>query len=339
MTYLEVLQQVKKKQMSSVFLLYGSEDYFIQNLKKQITKEVLADNMENLSTYDLEEISIQEVIADVETYPFFGEKKLIIASNPGFLKAKPTKLPFEHELDILQRYLESPVDYSILVIIAPYEKIDERKKISKVLKKNATVAVCEPIKDYELTKWIKNIAGQLKVTIEDDAYEVFETELSANLHLLESELMKIAMYVGENGIITKPIAEDLIAHTVNGSSLRLVDAVMERNLHKAIAIYKDLEKMKEEPIALIGLLAFQFRVILRVKLLSAKGYNQRQLEKQISAHPYVIKIALKREKQFPVEKLQDVIDKLANADATMKQGKMDKELAFELLLYDLVQAS
>ncbi|MBY7143329.1 DNA polymerase III subunit delta [Virgibacillus sp. NKC19-3] len=339
MSYLEVLQQIKKKNISPVFLLYGSESYFIQNLKKQLTKEVLADDLDNLTTYDLEETPIQEVIADAETYPFFGERKLIIANNPGFLKAKPDKSPFEHDLDGLKRYLESPVDYSILVIIAPYEKIDERKKITKILKKNATVAICEPIKEYDLAKWLKNLASQLHVTIADDAYEIFDTALSANLQLLENELTKMASFVGENGTITRGIAEKLISHTTNGSSLRLADAVIERNLHKAIAVYKDLEKMKEEPIALIGLLAYQFRMMLRVKLLKSKGYSQPQIQKQLGVHPYVVKMALKREKQFTAKRLQDIMDRLANTDAEMKTGEMEKGLAFELLLYELVQAS
>lgn len=339
MSYMKIMEQVKEGKLAPVYLIYGSESYFIQNLKKQISKSVLSDDKENLSTYDLEETPIQEVIADVETYPFFGERKLVIATNPGFLKAKPDNLPFEHDISTLEQYIKVPVDYSILVLVAPYEKIDERKKISKVLKENTMVAICNPIKAHELGKWIKNLADNLNITIADDAFEVFETELSANLHLLESELTKLSLYVGEGGVITKGIAENLIAHTSNSSSLRLVDAVIERNLHKAIAIYKDLEKMKEEPIALIGLLAYQFRMILRVKLLKGKGYSQFQMQKQLGAHPYVIKIALKRERQFSVEMLQIIMDKLADADATMKQGGMEKGLTFELLMYDLIQLS
>ncbi|MEC5422196.1 DNA polymerase III subunit delta [Virgibacillus sp. C22-A2] len=337
MSYLEVVQKVKNKQIAPVYLLYGSESYFIQNIKQLIIKQVLSGEMDNLSSYDLEETPIQEVIADVETYPFFGERKLVIATNPSFLKAKPDKLPFEHDLLSLQNYLSAPVDYSILVFIAAYEKIDERKKISKLLKKKAAVALCNPIKEYELQKWIKNLTDQLHVTMDNDAYEVIETELSMNLHLIENELTKLALYVGENGHITKQITQELISHTSSSSSLRLVDAVIDANLHKAITIYKDLEKMKEEPIALIGLLAFQFRTILRVKLLKLKGYGQSQMQKQLQVHPYVIKIALNREKRFTVNHLQAILDKLTNADAVMKQGKMEKELAFELLLYELIQ--
>lgn len=339
MSYMEIMEQVKKGKIAPVYLIYGSESFFIQNLKEQISKQLLSDDNENLSTYDLEETPIQEVVADVETYPFFGEKKLVIATNPGFLKAKPDNLSFEHDLATLEQYVNAPVDYSVLVIIAAYEKIDERKKISKILKKNTAVAVCNPIKAHELTNWIRNMANNLKITIADDTFEVFETELSTNLHLLESELTKLALYVGENGVITKDIAEDLIAHTSNSSSLRLVDAVIGRNLHKAISIYKDLEKMKEEPIALIGLLAYQFRMILRVKLLKLKGYSQFQMQKQLGAHPYVIKIALNRERQFSVERLQLIMDRLTNADATMKKGEMEKGLTFELLMFELIQLS
>ncbi|WP_249871042.1 DNA polymerase III subunit delta [Oceanobacillus saliphilus] len=339
MSYIDVMKQIKKNHLDQVYLAYGSESFFLQTIKKELMKRVLEGDEDNLSVYDLEETPVQEVVADAETYPFFGERKLIIATNPGFLKAKPDKLPFEHDTASLERYLQAPADYSILVFIAAYEKIDERKKISKILKKHATVAVCNAVKDQDLKQWINTLANQHRITIDQDAYEILETELSSNLHLLESELNKLALYVGDNGVITRDIAERLISHTSNSSSLRLVDAVIDRDLHKAISVFKDLEKLKEEPIAMIGLLAFQFRTILRVKLLKQKGYSQFQMQKAIGSHPYVIKIALSREKKFTIHKLEDIISKLTDADAVMKQGKMEKNLAFELLLYDLIQSA
>src|SRR5699024_8934462 len=155
MTYSDVMTQVKNRQISPVYLLYGTDAYFIQNLKKQLIKAVLPiDERENLITYDLQESPIQDVVMDAETYPFFGGTKLIFATNPGFLKAKPEKLPFEHDLNAFQQYLESPADYSVIVLIAPYEKIDERKKISKLVKKNGVTADCSPIREQDIPKWI-----------------------------------------------------------------------------------------------------------------------------------------------------------------------------------------
>lgn len=339
MSYVEVLKNIKKNKIGSVYFIYGSEAYFRESIKKQLIDKVTGGDEDSLSVYDLEEISIEEVINDAETYPFFSEKKLVIAVNPVFLKAKPDKLSFEHDIGALEQYLTAPVDYTTLVIIAPYEKIDERKKISKQIKKQSIVAECNTIKDNELKSWINSLAKQLEVTISKEAYEIFEAELSTNLHQLENELHKLALYAGPNGVITKEIAENLVSHTTNSSSLRLVDAVIAKDLQKAITIFKDLLKMKEEPIAMIGLIAFQFRSILRVKLLKQQGYSQFQIQKQLGIHPYVVKIAMNRERQFTVDKLERIMIQLADTDANIKQGKIEKDIAFELLLYELIEAA
>lgn len=339
MSYLEIAKKIKKNQLTPTYLLYGTEAFFIQDIKQQLIHAVLpAGDHENLSAYDLDETPVQEMIADAETYPLFGERKLIIANNPSFLKAKPNKVPFEHDLDRLMKYMEDPVEYSTIIFIAEYEKIDERKKVSKTIKKNASVVNCEPIKEHELAKWIKAIAEEYHITIEPDAYQVIEGEVNANLHLLKNEMLKFALYVGKGQSVTKEVAEMLISHTLNNSSLRLVDAVIDRDIKKAIMIYRDLLKMKEEPIAMVALLAYQFRTLLRVKLLKQKGYSQALVQKQLGIHPFVVKIAFSRESKFTVEQLSVFIDKLTNTDAAMKQGKMEKELAFDLLLYDLTNS-
>lgn len=339
MSYIKAMQQIKSKKIPPIILLYGLESYFIQNLRREISKVVLETNdHENLSIYDLEETPIEEVITDAETYPFFGGKKLLIVNNPAFLTAKHIKLPFEHNLEKLEQYIKNPVDFSTIIFIASYEKLDNRKKITKVMNKQAMCVACHPIKEYELEKWINTLAEHLQITITPDAYKVLESELIVNLHLIQNELMKFSAFVGINGVVTKEIAEELIAQTINSSALRLVDAVIERNLKKAVSIYHDLEKMKEEPIALIALLAFQFRTIFRVKLLKQKGYSHFQMQKQIGGHPYVIKIAAEREGRFTVQKLEGIFEKLTHTDAIIKQGKMEKKLAFELLLFELIQS-
>lgn len=337
MDYFTALKEIKQKKIQPIYLLYGTESYFIQNIVNHIKKQIAETDDQNVSMFDLEETPIEEVITDVETYPFFSETKLVIANHPIFLKAQPDKLPFEHKITALETYIKQPVDYTTLILIAPYEKLDERKKIVKQLKKEVTFVECNAIKEYEITKWIENLSKNLNIQIDSDAYSVIERESSTNLFLLQNEIEKMAMYVGANGVVTKQIAEELISKNLNSSAVRLIDAVIEQDLKKALAIYHDLVKMKEEPIAFIGLLAFQFRMLLRVKLLKNKGYGQQQLQKQIQAHPYVIKMALQREKRFGINQLKHIMIALADADAKMKQGTMEKNLTFELLLYQLIQ--
>ncbi|WP_053219110.1 DNA polymerase III subunit delta [Virgibacillus senegalensis] len=338
MNYFEVLKEIKSKHFSPVYLLYGTESYLIQDIRQQLLMKALTeeDRETGITTYDLTETSIQEVIEDAETYPFLSERKVIIANNAVFLKAKPEKVAVEHNLDVLQTYLAAPAEYTILVIIAPFEKIDERKKVTKTLKQQSAFIECQPIRDWDLPKWIQTLAKNAGVAIEEDAFDIIGQEVGANLLMLKQEIDKLALYAGEEGRITREITEKLIAHNATTSGLKLVDAVIEKDLSKAVHIYKDLEKANEDPIALVALLASQFRTVMHVKVLQRKGYSQKQMAQQLKVHPYVVKMSQKREKSFTLEELQEIIHIFTETDTQIKQGKMDKSLSFELLLYQII---
>src|SRR5699024_9085081 len=136
-------------------------------------------------------------------------------------KAKPPKLLFDHNVDVLQKYINDPPSFTVLVFIAPYEKIDERKKISKVLKNEATVALCQPLREKETSSWIYEYTKKLKINIDPKVIEMLEVEFSGNLDILKNELHKYALYVGEGGNVTSKVANKLTSQSINHTSLRL----------------------------------------------------------------------------------------------------------------------
>lgn len=336
MSYFDAMKKISNQTIAPLYVLYGSETYFMQNLQQQLRKYVLEDEQDAISTYDLEETPIEDVIADAETYPMFSEKKLIIASNATFLTAqRQPASAVDHHIDRLVQYLSEPVDYSVIVLTTKNDKLDKRKKITKHLNNRAQVIPCTPIKANELRKWVKQVATDLHVHIEKDAYEVFEREETIQLYNLQNELQKLALYVGEGGTITREIAEGLVSASTTSSSLRLVDAVIEKNIKETFTIYQQLMQAKEEPIAIISLLSFQFRTILQVKILKDKGYHQQAIQTKMKAHPFVIQIAYKRERRFSYSYLRGAIQILTETDAQIKRGSVEKELALELALFKL----
>ncbi|RCW65311.1 DNA polymerase III delta subunit [Saliterribacillus persicus] len=338
LNYLEAIKKIKQNKISNVYFLNGPEVFMTENTKNEILNKVLSkdDRETNLSIYDLEETSIQEVISDVETFPFFGERKVVIAVNPTFLKAKPPKNELDHHLPELEAYLKNPIEYTVFIMIASYEKIDERKKVAKLLKKETEYVSCDPVKEWDIDKWIKQIADQFQVNFEPKALERLKVESGTNLMFLQSEIEKLALYVGPNGMITEDIADVLISHIGESSGLKLMDAVLEQDLSKAIHIYKDLEKLNEEPIALLALIASQIRNLIHIKQLKEKGYNQKQIAEYLKIHPYVVKLSMNRERKYSRKELERALLFITEADSDMKQGRMDKQLSFELLLYDLI---
>lgn len=327
------LKAIHNGDRKPVYFAFGSEYYLIEQVKQALLQQKNGSTDELM--YDLRETAIQDVITDAETFPFFSEHKLIFAYHPVFVQTKPDKTTVVHDTEVLEKYLAQPADYSTLVLIAPYEKLDGRKKATKQLKKHAVTIECNPLKGKDLQRFMRSIVKQEGIEVTPEAYALLETEFESDLYMLQKEINKLALYVGEGEVVTKEIAEQLISPSRQFNGLQFVDAVLKRDLAQAVKIYKELEKMKEEPIGLIALLAYQFRIILQVKLMLKKGYPADRLKSELKVHPYVVQLAVERSRYFTEEMLQSMMDKLTEADTNIKRGKMDKGIAFEMLLYQL----
>ncbi|MBO8156020.1 MAG: DNA polymerase III subunit delta [Bacillaceae bacterium] len=341
MTYIQTMKDLAQNKIFPVYLLYGNETYLLQNVQQKIIAAVL-DNPEqnmNYSVLDMEEVPVQDAIHDAETFPFFDEKKVIMLKNSTFFKPVPDKGSVEHDLKVLAAYLENPVDYTVLVFICPYEKVDERKKVLKLIKENGQVVPCQEPKENELYQWIKLMAEDLNIKMDQDVIPLLIEEIGTDLMALSKELEKLSLYAEDGKSISRETAEALISRHVQSSGFKMIDAVMNNQLSKAISMYKGLLKQSEEPIALLALLASQIRLILQSKILKNKGYTGNQIAKQLKVHPFRVKMALEREKYFAMDKLQHMIDLLTRTDDQIKRGEMDKELAIELLLYELIQSN
>ena len=67
--------------------------------------------------------------------------------------------------------MEDPVPYSIVVFVAPYEKLDERKKITKEIKRKATVVEAKKLHEHELKIWVRDKMNASKIEMSDQAIE------------------------------------------------------------------------------------------------------------------------------------------------------------------------
>lgn len=334
---LSVWNKIRNKNFSSVYLVYGTEAFLMNETKQLLYENVLQEEeMEfNFSVYDLEETPIELAIEDAETLPFMGEKRLIILQNPVFLTAGKTNGKVEHNLTKLIAYLEEPAPYSIVVLLAPYEKLDERRKITKQLKKQATVVEAKSLTEKELIDWIRNRVKRQSIDITDEAIELLLTLVGDNLFLLTSEVDKLALYVGNQQQIEKADVEKLVSRSLEQNIFSLVDKVVHRKIDEALRIYYDLLKQNEEPIKILSVISGQFRLIYQTKDLSRRGYGEKQIAGYLKIHPYRVKLATGQARYFSDEELVRIIQLLAESDYAMKTGAMHKELLIEMFLFKL----
>ncbi|HWO77709.1 MAG TPA: DNA polymerase III subunit delta [Bacillus sp. (in: firmicutes)] len=335
----DVWKQIKKKQFAPIYLICGTDTYIMNKTKQLLIKNSLdEDTMDfNLSHYDMEEAPLESAIDDAQTLPFIGERRIILIDKPFFLTSEKKLSAPEHNVDKLEEYLQTPNPSSILVILAPYEKLDDRKKITKSLKKHAVVVEAKPVSGNQLEQWVKEQLDQYGLHLNQDAFERL-LQLGGNqAWMLNQEVEKLALYAGDQKSVTAEEVELLVAKSLENNIFSFVDKVVRKDTKQSFAILHDLLKQNEEPIKIIALLASQFRVIYQAKAYAQKGYGQKQIASILGAAPFRIQIALKQSQLFKQEELYSIMQAFAQADYQMKTGKMDKELILELLLLQIHQ--
>lgn len=315
-----------------IYLLYGNERFLIEEMREKLIQQ--ASEMD-INVYDMTESPIELALEDAETLPFLSDRRVVIIKNPYFLtseKKLASASAVEHHLKKLEQYLENPSPYSLVIFEAPYEKLDERKKIVQLLKKTAQVFEANALQEKQVYAWINSECKSLNINIDEAAVKQLYSFIGKDLRRLKSELEKLSLFVGENGYVSEEIVNLLVARSLEDNVFVLVDHVINKRIDEAFQTLHDLFEQKEEPIRIVALLARQFRIIAQVHSLRKKGYTPKQMAVYLKLHPFVIQKTLMQTAKFSQAECHQMIQNLAEADYYMKTGKFDKHLLLQIIL-------
>lgn len=335
MPLLSAIREIRQKQFAPVYVLYGPESFlaeeFLAAARRAMIDPAFADL--NLSVYDCTETPLAEIVQDAETLPFLGDHRLVIARQAYFLTGSKPATKVESDPDVLLAYLEQPPTYTSLVLHTEADKLDERKKLVKVLQQKAKVIPFQPLRDADLYAWVERQAEKYQAVIQRPQAVKLVERAGGDLRLLDKELEKMALFVGGSGaVITDEVIETLASCTLEQDVFALIEHAAAGRLDKGLRMLYDCLKTGEEPIRLVALLARQFRLLLHVRQWAPRGYSQQQLAGMLKVHPYAVKKAMEQARHFSEAALRRLLAILAEEDYRMKSGQVDKRLALELFM-------
>lgn len=335
----KIAKQIQQGVSSPLYVLYGTETYLVEEMLTHMKEHILGEGADdfNFASFDLEREPIETLIQEAETLPFIGDKRLIIGRNAWFLTGSKGKTEVNHDLKALAAYIQTPLDSSIVVLVVPHSKLDARKKLVKEIKKQGVIVDCEPLKPAALRTWIKRAVARYGADIAPEAIEGLVQKVGNDLRLLRQECHKLATYVGEGGSIALNHVEKMIPRSLEDNVFKLIDEMGKMNIAGALDIFYDLVKKREEPIKILALMARQFRIILQVKELNARGYSQKQAASTLGLHPYPVKIAAQQGQLFSERSLQKLLLEANRTDYAIKSGQKEKTLAVEWYLLSMKQ--
>ena len=113
-----------------LYLLYGLEKFLIND---EISKIIKTNNIDeySISKFNAKTTSIDEILLDAISMPLFGEKRLVIIEDAYFFTSEKAE---DEVIKKLENYLNDHNKKNINIFVSNTEKLDERKKITKLVK-------------------------------------------------------------------------------------------------------------------------------------------------------------------------------------------------------------
>lgn len=333
-----IWKKITSGKVDPVYLLTGVEHHIFDETIERLKKALPDIDDASIVRFDLEETPIEAVIEEADTLPFLQDHKLIIANHAAFLSGQDKKrTEVEHNLTVLEEWLANPSPTATVVFIAPYEKLDGRKRITKKMRDLSTVIEANRLEGNDLLTWIQHEAKTNGTYISSSSAQMLMNTVGDNLLALSTEIRKMATYLGENGEVTNDLIDMLVPRTPEMDVFRLTDAYIASNIPKTVSIYHDLLRNGEEPIMLTSLIAGQIRLMIHVQTLRKKGYQQQQIAKTLRVHPYRVKLMLEN-RRIPAEsRLLEILKQLADIDYKLKTTSGKRERLLELFFMDSLQ--
>ncbi|HUH35280.1 MAG TPA: DNA polymerase III subunit delta [Moheibacter sp.] len=324
-----IIKDIKNKKIAPIYFLMGEEAFFIDQISKVIEDEVLTDDEKGFNQNILygNDVDLSAIVGMAKQFPMGAERQVIIVKEAQHLS---------RSIDQLESYAEQPQPSTVLVFNFKGRTLDKRKKLYKVLQKNAVVFEAKKLYENQIPDWIETTARSMNLTIEPKAKFMINEFLGSDLGRVYSELQKLKIVV-KNEQITADVVEKNIGISKDYNNFELRNAIETKNAAKAFQIVKYFsQNPKDNPLVVTLSILFQtFSNIIVYHTLTDKSQNN--VAKELGIHPFFVKDAATAANNYPLKKATRIISMLREADTKSKgigaTGNVsDGELLNELLV-------
>lgn len=325
---LEVNKELKKNNIFPIYYLCGEDSYNIDITLAHIQKKAapfIASDFDKETIYGENKTYI-EVIDFAQAFPFGSEKKLII-----FKQAEKPKDKKE-----LVRYIESPAEFTILICIHDGTISNPESEPYNTLLKNGYLFQAKELKGKHLLDWLlSEIESRGKKITNENAGLMIDI-VGESKQLLELQLDKILLFLGEKDEITLEAVTSLSTRLKEYSIFDLQNAIGKKNKELALKYAYNLLEKGNDLVMILAMLTKYFTGLARVSELISTNVNEYQAARIVGTHPYYYKDYIEARSKYSDKEIVNAFRALLNADLTNKTTQTDQRTIITLLIAEII---
>lgn len=365
------------KPASPVALICGDDEFAVKERARQLNRqwahelggmdhEVLDGAVANSGEALRVIARLREAL---QTLPFFGSGKVIWLKDCNFLgdeRAAQTSAVNEVLADLAQEL--RTFQWQSVRLLVSAGKVDKRKAFFKTLEKLGPVEVFAEL-SVDDKDWASQCEYRARHAIQERAKDIGEEALAElvarigpNARLLDSEIEKLLLYVGDRSEITPADVAAICTRNKLAKAFALADALGDRNLSALLRRLDEelwemqFDKEKSEIGMLYGLIG-KVRAMLLLKEMVREGWVKTdapyaafktQLERiprdrfpsdkrfnPLAMHPFVLHRALTQAKNYSSAELVQAMDRLLVCNQKLVSSGLDETLVIQQALVQI----
>lgn len=356
---------MQDKQTKNIFFYFGSDDFSMHEILRA-EKDAMIEGNKNAdindfdfafasSRFDLE----TKVRESLRSNSLFSSDKLTVVRDfwSGKRQAKKdavaeddaqkaSKNDFE---GFLLEYV-SKISLHDKIFFLESKSLDKRGRAYKFFERMAkdarfTKKEFAPPLGFQFNVWledrVKKCGGKISKADVDflamllgkgmEQKEHGSLVVAYDLYQAASEIDKLVAYCDG-----KEITKDDILLLVSGRDdmniFSLIESLGRRDKNRALSILTGQLRQGSNGNYILTMLVFHFRNLISIKSLLGEGLGAAEISQRTNIHPYVVEKNAAFARSFQEENLVLIYKKLYSADLSIKTGKMEPELALDLLV-------
>ncbi|MFH1088604.1 MAG: DNA polymerase III subunit delta [Patescibacteria group bacterium] len=311
------------------YCLIGKDKFRIRQQVKGVISELTAKFTNLQQVHIPSAVNLAELTEYLNAQSLWGEQRLVIAED--LLSSKDNNIT-----SFIQNWLQQAESSTHLVLI---EESDPIKKICQALSANPTLKVehYPLLTTTESRRWLQQYVNANKINLDTSANAWLLANFGNDLWRLSNELTKLKWLYADKTIslamvkeVSPPILSDNIFATI--------DALAQRNLMLANRLINIQLTAGTSELELITLIAYQFRNIALIKMLSAQKLPQAEIAQRVGIHPYVVKKSTQFMRDFNWPQLQHIMGLIQKIDQAIKRSQTPPKIGLDILMAQVVKS-
>lgn len=325
----KIREELQKKKVRDFYLLAGEDPFKLDHYAEEIFRAGFGEGGAREIIYG-DELDPASFLDQIRTPSLWDPRKWILVRHGERLSAKT----WEALLPLLQEPIEK------VVVVVQSSKADGRLKFFQALGKapdRCALVKLEPAEGGEWNLWLQSFLRESGKDMDDPARQLLLQWTGSSLSELKHCVERAGLFAGGDPIIREPHVRAVAIRITQEDVFRLTGAVFSGDRAQTLRLLEALLSQGEEPLALIGLLARQYRWLLGILVHRAEGQSDTAIASSVGIYPAAGKVLFPASRRLGGKGVIKGLARLAEADHALKSSRMPKEHVMTRLMLSLTE--